>query len=160
MLMLLISDITLMNSELTFNLKAYACHMDYLPWPWCSLRARLSLRFAARASEVFCPFAKVLTFEQALPAFSLIWFCLEERWWPPCIFPLSRTKNEAEQRREAAGRRSKNRDSFRGALKIEDERGRRRGRLACSPDSVYWITQERGQAHIMVNRVFTLILDS
>ena len=38
-------------------------------------------------------------------------------------FPsLSRTKNEAEQRREAAGRRSKNRDSFRGALKIEDER--------------------------------------
>ena len=41
-------------------------------------------------------------------------------------FPsLSRTKNEAEQRREGGSRRSKNRDSFRGALKIEDERGRR-----------------------------------
>ena len=76
------------------------------------------------------------------------------------VFSLSLSHKERSRTEEGGSRRSKNRDSFRGALKIEDERGRRRGRLACSPDSVYWITQERGQAHIMVNRVFTLILDS
>ena len=56
------------------------------------------------------------------------------------VFSLSH-KEPSISRTEKAAEGSKNRDSFRGALKIEEERGRGR-EWGSSPASVYWITAE------------------